>query len=517
MLAVDPEYVLKWVIGAVSLFEFVRPWLGFRERTLRWRGLALCLLLLLGVDYWLGLPGFGYALAFVWGTFVVLPNHALTRRQQALHADRLVPARRWARLFAWLHPFDEPRFTAHWIEARALAAQGRIDDAERLLHALEKHPRFGELARLEGLLLAGRWSLLVERLEAQSSEHPGTLGIALQTFGETGDLERMLDSYRAIERELTEPARVHLELAAYLGSTGTFEHALEKLGALPPETVAYFRGMLLQATGERLAARAPLMQAESHPAYQRRALARLRRPLQPVSTLSATVRARLTTAEQALDFALTRLAFRPRRQWATWSLAAVIVAMFARSIPGGVSDAENLIEMGALVLPQEHAPGAWRIITAGFLHRGFTHFALDLLLVLLFGGILERLWGSGALLACFVGANVGSYWLATWLFSVTPDRPLLLLGASAGAYGIVGALIAFDAAGYAFERSPLSLRRIAVLGLSMLAQIAFDAFTPIVRTSLHWTGAGLGALVAIPFALRFWRLRAREAEAPSTL
>jgi len=152
-------------------------------------------------------------------------------------------------------------------------------------------------------------------------------------------------------------------------------------------------------------------------------------------------------------------------------------------------------------------------LTAGFVHRGFTHLALDLLLLLLFGSILERLWGSLTLLACFLCANVGSYWIATWLVSATAERPELLLGASAGAYGLVGALIAFDAVSYAFERSALLLRRISLLALTMLAQILFDSFTPIVRSSLHWTGAALGAIVACPLALRFWRLRTREAPA----
>lgn len=512
----DPEYVLKWVIGAASLFEFCGRWLGFREREFGWRWFALGSLLLLAVDHWLQIPGATYALTLAWCTFVALPSYALTRRQRALHQGQLVPARRWARVFAWLHPFDEPRFSARWLSARALAEAGRVSDAEQLLHALEKHPRLGELARLEGLLIAARWSALVERLETRSFEHPGALGIALQAFGETGKIPQMLASYRALERHLTAPARPHLEVAAYLGSVTAFELALEKLPALPPEVGAYFRGVLLQAAGERRAARAPLQEAEAHAAYQRRALARLRRPLEPVSTLPVKVRARAGAAEQDLNFAIARLSTPGRRPWATWSLGALILAMFLRSVPGDSLDATNLVEMGALLLPQDQAPGAWRIVTAGLLHRGVTHLALNLVMLLVFGSILERLWGSTALLACFSCANVGSYWIATWLASATPDRPELLLGASAGACGLVGALIAFDAVSYAFERSPLLLRRISLLALMMLAQFVFDSFTPIVRSSLHLTGAALGALVACPLALRFWILRTREAPAPST-
>ncbi|HEY6723548.1 MAG TPA: rhomboid family intramembrane serine protease [Polyangiaceae bacterium] len=509
----DPEYVLKWVIGAASLFEFCKRWLGFRERGLGWRWFALGLLLLLAADYWLRIPGAAYALALAWCALVAVPSYALVRRQRALHAGQLAQARRWARCFAWLHPLEEPRFTARWIEARALWEAGRVNDAEQLLHALEKHPTFGELARLEGLRCEARWSALLERLEGRSVEHPGTLGIALQAYGETGQLSQMLATYETLERELTSPARPQLEVAAYLGSASAFELALAKLRPLPPEVSAYFRGVLLQAAGDRLAARTPLQEAEAHPGYQRRALARLRRPLDPIESLPAPVRAHARTSEQALHFALARLSAPHRKPWATWSLGALIVLMFLLSVPGDSLDATNLVEMGALLLPQDLAPGAWRVLTAGFLHRGFTHFAVNLMLLLLFGSILERLWGWTAVLACFSCANVGSYWIATWMVTATPDRPEVLLGASAGAYGLLGALVVFDAVSYAFDRSPILLRRMSLLALMMLAQMLFDSFVPIVRTSLHWTGAALGALVACPLALRFWKRRGREAPA----
>jgi membrane associated rhomboid family serine protease len=129
-----------------------------------------------------------------------------------------------------------------------------------------------------------------------------------------------------------------------------------------------------------------------------------------------------------------------------------------------------------------------------------------LLLLLLLGSTLERLWGSAALLSCFLCANVGSYSIAAWLSTATADRPELMLGASAGVFGIVGALIGFDLVGYAFERSRLLLRRVLVLALLMLAQVAFDSFTPIVRSSLHLTGALIGFFVACPQAFRFWKL-----------
>ena len=511
-LAVDPEYLLKSLLGAASVFEWCRAWLGFPRRGFGWRWLGLALLVLLVADYWLRIPGAAYALGLVWCTFAGLPEYALARRQQALHAGRFSHAWRWARLFAWLHPFDEPRATARWIHARALAAAGRVNDAERILQALERHPTLGELGRLEGLLLAARWSALVARLEERKFEHPGVASIALQAFGETGKLQQMLAAYRTLQRDAEAPGLVHLEVAAYLGSVAVFEAALERVPAQPAETIAYFRGVALQASGERPSARALLQEAEAHPAFERRALARLRVPLEPVSALEPQLQGRAQAAEQALQFTLSELSVRPRRPWVTWSLGLLLVAMFLRTVPGGSLDAANLIDKGALVLPQDIAPGAWRILTTGFLHRGATHLGFDLLLLFLLGSALERLWGWSTLLACFLCANIGSYAIAAWLTTATADRPELALGASAGAFGIVGALITFDAVGYAFERSRILLRRMSVLGLFVAGQTVFDAFTPIMASSLHWTGALLGALVASPLAFRFWRRHAPSAK-----
>jgi hypothetical protein len=70
---------------------------------------------------------------------------------------------------------------------------------------------------------------------------------------------------------------------------------------------------------------------------------------------------------------------------------------------------------------------------------------------------------------------------------------------------MVGGLIGFDAVGYAFKRSRLLLRRVSALALLILAQIAFDWFTPIMGSSLHLTGALIGLLVACPQAFAFWR------------
>lgn len=500
----DPEYVLKWVIGVASLVELCTPWLGFPKRALGWRGLALGLLLILGLDYWLRLPGAAYALLLVWCLLVGLPSTALRQRQRALRMGQLPSARRWARLVAWLHPLDEQRNTAALISARALAAEGRVNEAHERLQRLEKHATFGELARLEGLLLEARWSVLVERLEQQNLDNHRIREIAVQAFGETGELQRMLSIYAAIARDLTGPARVQLEVAAYLGSVSAVDLALAKLPA-PPEVAAYFRGVALQVAGDRLLGRPLLQDAETHPAWQRSALARLRRPLEPLDTRSAKLRERATAALEQLCLALEHTPAAPTKPWVTWSIAAVLLLVFLESALGASFDADKLIQSGALVLPRALAPEPWRVVTAGFLHASATHLALDLLLLLLLGSTLERLWGALALISCFLCANVGSYSIAAWLGTATPDRPQLILGASAGVFGLLGALVAFDAVGYAFERSRLLLRRVLVLLLLMFAQVLFDSFTPIVGSSLHLTGAALGFLVACPQALRFWR------------
>jgi len=64
----------------------------------------------------------------------------------------------------------------------------------------------------------------------------------------------------------------------------------------------------------------------------------------------------------------------------------------------------------------------WRLLTAAFAHLDLTHLGLNLLLLLLFGTPMERLWGRLVLTVCFFGASLGSYLIATVTSVATARR-----------------------------------------------------------------------------------------------
>lgn len=79
----------------------------------------------------------------------------------------------------------------------------------------------------------------------------------------------------------------------------------------------------------------------------------------------------------------------------------------------------------------------WRLITAGFLHGGVMHIFMNMWGLLNLGQEVEEAFGTGRYLVIYLGSSVIGF-VASWLFS-----PALSIGASAGIFGLVGAMIAY--------------------------------------------------------------------------
>jgi len=80
----------------------------------------------------------------------------------------------------------------------------------------------------------------------------------------------------------------------------------------------------------------------------------------------------------------------------------------------------------------------WRLVTAGFLHGGILHIAMNSWVLFDLGAQVEQVYGTPRFLAIYFAGTVGGFYCS---LLVNPDVPSI--GASAGITGLIGAMIAF--------------------------------------------------------------------------
>ena len=140
--------------------------------------------------------------------------------------------------------------------------------------------------------------------------------------------------------------------------------------------------------------------------------------------------------------------FIPEHAFTTYILLLINVAMWAISImlssqAGNTHafmdiDGETLVLLGAKFTPYIRQAGQWwRLITAGFLHGGLMHIAMNGWALLTIGRQVDMVYGSARYLVIYFAGTVGGFW-ASMMFSSSS----LSVGASAGLCGFVGAMIA---------------------------------------------------------------------------
>ncbi len=207
----------------------------------------------------------------------------------------------------------------------------------------------------------------------------------------------------------------------------------------------------------------------------------------------------------------------------TWALAAANAAVFALVLSrGDPSDPALLVRLGALERSHVWAGEAWRLATAGFLHGGWQHLAMNLGALLLAGPIVER--GLGR--ARFLGLYLGSVVAASAASLLGHDA--VVAGASGGVFGVVGALLVLElrrsGSVRRFLSAPHTLIVLGALALGFLASRLFpgglpaDDFAhagglltgaatawlltrPAPRAAWPWTASGLALAVVVTAAV----------------
>ncbi len=191
---------------------------------------------------------------------------------------------------------------------------------------------------------------------------------------------------------------------------------------------------------------------------------------------------------------------------ATLFLIELIVSRQLTNAPFGTLNSGVAVYLGAEFPPAIHAGQWWRLITAGFLHGGFWHIAINSWSLFILVTEVEQFYGTSRFIVVYVFSTITGFWLAYFFASVS-------LGASAAAFGLFGMMLAM---GFRHRSDPLAQAVRAHYGQWLILGLVLS-FMPGVSLSAHvggFTGglvvgliAGLPGLPNTPREL-FWKVLA---------
>ncbi len=180
-------------------------------------------------------------------------------------------------------------------------------------------------------------------------------------------------------------------------------------------------------------------------------------------------------------------------------LVVNVLVWIAQEATGGSQNTENLIDFGAKSGPLIACGHWWRLITPMFLHIGFFHLLANSFGLFIFGGMVERIFGSVAFAVIYLVAgvlgNLFSYWADIGIYHSTP----IGAGASGAVFGIVGAfgsylLLNRHVLGQMGRQAMMSV--LFIVGINFVLGITLSG----VDNMAHLGGLFGGALLALVIA-----------------
>ena len=183
-----------------------------------------------------------------------------------------------------------------------------------------------------------------------------------------------------------------------------------------------------------------------------------------------------------------------RKPVVTYALLAInVVVWLAMGLAGGSEDPDVLLDFGAMFGPLIASGESWRLFTAMFLHVGILHLAFNGFGLLIFGRIVEGIYGPVRFALIYLLAGLSGSVASYLLNSISIGA-----GASGAIFGVLGALAAF----YLARREMLGeMGRQNLTGLAVIA--AFNLLFGFTQSGIdNWAHmGGLAAGFAIGMAL----------------
>jgi rhomboid protease GluP len=436
-------------------------------------------------------------------------------------------ARRLMLVLRCFHPSLHWRWQPRLLHAWELALKGEFAAAEKIFEQLPgDESAWGREARINLLRLKGDWKQIFEWSQQEEGkklvqDDPTSLSVYLRALGEMGQLELLLQAFQDSRKQLASSGYAavrplcRLMLFAFLGSRDGVDRLLRGALAAMPEGNRVFWQATADLTGgnaERARAALEEIKLRCDPMVRNGVERRLTQPLVDAVAMApaqrdAVLQQALVELEEEERFGSLRPVGHGRPYVSYAIVAANLVAFAAELIAGGATNPEVLHRLGALWPPEVIAGQWWRIFAAQFLHWGSLHLIMNMLGLLLFGPYLEAALGRLRYFAVYaITGSAAMFFVVLLHWHDAAETQPLVVGASGGVLGLVGATTSVMLLGWRREKAQLAKRRLITMASILVMQAAFDFSIPQVSFAAHSAGAVVGVLLTL---LLGYRLRDR--------
>jgi len=184
----------------------------------------------------------------------------------------------------------------------------------------------------------------------------------------------------------------------------------------------------------------------------------------------------------------------PSAQFATITILTLNVGIFVLTLLASVRagtpvmqapDGMTLFRFGSSI-PMQYAEWHWwRLLTAGFLHGGLMHIGFNCWALMDVGTHAEQVYGTRRMTAIYLLATMGGFLVSGLTGHVS-------VGASAGLFGLIGAMIAYGTFNHGLEASMVKQFYVRWMIYGLLMGFLF----PGVDNMAHVGGLATGFLAA---------------------
>lgn len=516
--AVNVDVVVAWYAGfywAGRLFEALRFPLEFSRGWIPVSvvGVILSAAGLLLVPAQAGLSSLVFLILFG-----LIPESAFRQMQRWHDHSEYEKASRLARFMRWLHPSFGWRELDDMTTIARSKRDGRFEEALELVQRYESADTIvGRRAAVEALYLRSDWQgtreLLETELGASWLEHDRALLFDyLRALGETGDLNALVESFH---RHLGALQGDHRLLVQSLLITLAFCGRRELAARLVRGGRGMLQGVVVQtwlatadlAAGDEEKGRAQFKalldspDARTRLTAERRLSAGSARAADVLNPVNEQTLAQLEEVVDELAKSNEMAERQSQRATATGLLIALNLMVFGlQLLAGDPQDPEALFRAGAIRPAAVVAGQWWRVLVAPFLHAGWAHLVVNLLVIYHLGSVLEYVLGWKRYVFLYLISGIGSSVLLLTVerlvvVDLSPETTVFVAG-SGSALAVAGGTIA---AWRHLKRTlgmPVGAADVYRMVILAAAQVPFSLFVLQVVATDQVSGVLLGFVVA---------------------